>query len=203
MYAVHGDASGRIHLRRNNRGASPRAREYFRFEKSGWPISFRRPSNEVGARRYELSTSRQMSMQPGARSESAYRDMLDSLPSMVWLIDASGECLFQNQATLHFTGQSLRQEPCEDWRKRVAPEDVFSVEKSIAAALEENAEKLAEFRYRHASGEYHWMRATVAPANGKVTGRSFLLVMLADISADRAALETQQRTASDRAQELG
>ncbi|MGH9724070.1 MAG: histidine kinase [Candidatus Acidiferrales bacterium] len=144
-----------------------------------------------------------MSMQAGARSESAYRDMLDSLPSMVWLIDDSGECLFQNEATLHFTGQSLRQEQSEDWRKRASPEDVYIVEKSIAAAFEENAEKSAEFRYRDATGEYRWMRATIAPMNGKFKGRATLLVILSDISADRAALELQQRTARDRAMELG
>ena len=129
--------------------------------------------------------------------------MLDSLPSMVWLIDTRGECAFQNEAALHFTGQGLEREQCEDWRKRVAPEDVIWVEKSITAALEENAEKQAEFRYRHSSGEYHWMRATIALMKIKFAGRSSLLVMLADISADRVALESQQRMASDRASELG
>lgn len=144
-----------------------------------------------------------MSVQTATRSESAYREMLDSLPTMAWLMDERGECQFQNEASLRFTGQGLETEGCEDWRKRAAPEEVPAIEKSVAVALEEGAAQLTEFRYRHVSGEFRWMRATIAPVNGKFGGRYSLVVMLSDISTDRATLETEQRAASDRAMELG
>ena len=57
------------------------------------------------------------------RDTGLFETLANSLPALVWVSDAGGDCVWFNRQWLDFTGRSLDQERGEGWAQGVHPDD--------------------------------------------------------------------------------
>lgn len=96
------------------------------------------------------------------RAEDRVRLVINTIPTMVWTVQANGGVDFVNQRWMDYTGLSL-DEIMKDPTGPVHPEDLSrAVEKWLAdMAAGEPSED--EMRLRRADGEYRWFLVRTAP----------------------------------------
>jgi PAS domain S-box-containing protein len=98
---------------------------------------------------------------------------LDTIPAMIWIVDANGRCVFVNRVWLAFAGRRLDQELEDGWAESIHPE--FR-EQALTAVREASAGRHSfrlEFRLKCGEGEYRWLRLNGTPQydeNGEFTG---------------------------------
>jgi PAS domain S-box-containing protein len=96
------------------------------------------------------------------RNEERYRVLAESLPAMVWLIDAEGRTLYQNKRVSDYTG-----EPFEAGRKIydtfIHPDDRDQLRALRRQARDLPQDYQMELRLRRHDGVYRWHAATTAP----------------------------------------
>ena len=96
------------------------------------------------------------------RAEDHVRLIIDTLPTMVWTLQADGAVDFVNQRWMDYTGLSL-QEEIEDPTRPVHPDDLPRVMKKWRADLAAGEPSEDEIRLRRADGEYRWFLVRTAP----------------------------------------
>jgi len=99
-------------------------------------------------------------------SDNRFRDMADSLPSMIWLAGPDKLCTFFNRSWLDFTGRTLEREIGDGWIEGVHPEDRERCVQTYAAAFDARQPFEMKYRLRHASGEYRWIVDAGTPRHG-------------------------------------
>ncbi len=91
------------------------------------------------------------------RDTGLFETLANSLPALVWVSDAGGDCVWFNRQWLDFTGRSLDQERGEGWAQGVHPDDrdrCLQVYRDNFAARRPSE---VEYRLRHHSGDYRWL----------------------------------------------
>jgi PAS domain S-box-containing protein len=95
-----------------------------------------------------------------AASQAKYRDLIESIPDVVWASTLAGKIVFMSPAVdriCGFTADELMRTPESFWFERIHPEDLDRVQRSfLAVATKEYA---AEYRWRHKDGHWIWIRA--------------------------------------------
>ena len=81
------------------------------------------------------------------------RKLLDALPVMIWFDDASGSCLYANEAATSYTGKHAE----IGWREAIHPEDRAIFESTYRIAREAEQSFEIEFRLRRRDGEFRWV----------------------------------------------
>lgn len=94
--------------------------------------------------------------------EHHYSTVLAVLPCMVWISDATNNCIFVNKTWLDFTASSFGDSMGTAWLMHVHPEDVDTVIEDRQARSRLTRTNL-EYRLRHASGEYRWVLNQIIP----------------------------------------
>lgn len=97
----------------------------------------------------------------------------EQLPLMVWRSGPTKACDYFNAAWLEFTGRTLEQELGEGWAEGVHPDDLARCLAVYTSAFDARRRFSMEYRLRHRSGEYRWVRAIGAPrydAQGRFHG---------------------------------
>jgi PAS domain S-box-containing protein len=126
-------------------------------------------------------------------SEARFRAMANSAPAPVWVTSTEGRVEFVNQAFAEYVGK-----PAEEligagiWREVWHPDDIAGVMQARRTAAEGAQPWSVEGRFRHASGEWRWMRTAARPrfdAAGRFEG---YVGMAIDMSEVHAAEERQQ-----------
>ncbi|MBI4695365.1 MAG: PAS domain-containing protein [Gammaproteobacteria bacterium] len=128
-----------------------------------------------------------------AESERRFRDIADSTPVIIWLLSARGECVYANRAFREFTGRPVGDELGLGWMACVAPQDRERITSTLHDAFEMREEFTAEWRHRHYSGEFRWVRSCGVPRFGDNGEFSGYIGTTEDIDAQRqawSALET-------------
>ena len=97
--------------------------------------------------------------------------LADSVPSMVWIADSSGNVEYANKRMLDYTGWSQVQ--FHDLREMelVHPDDQHAVLSSWLASVKTQTPFQSEHRMRRCDGVYHWFLARAVPVcdnNGRV-----------------------------------
>src|SRR5579884_1326758 len=92
-----------------------------------------------------------------SESERLFREVLDSIPMMVWVADVNGHRTLFNRRWLQFTGRTLRDEAGEGWQASVHPEDIGSLMRYANAVRSADRFEI-EYRVKSASGEYRWVQ---------------------------------------------
>ncbi|MCD0248171.1 PAS domain S-box protein [Xanthomonas melonis] len=129
-------------------------------------------------------------------SEIRFRALCETVPAMIWMADAQGDCVYWNPRWYHFTGQGEDQALDQGWWDVMHPDDATRVRQAFAQALERRGEFVAEYRVRRHDGQYRWCIDTASPhfaSDGRFLGH---IGSLTDIS-ERKHIE--DATASDRA----
>ena len=124
------------------------------------------------------------------RSEELFRLMADAAPVLLRLADVGGHWHFFNKPWLDFTGRTPEQEAGDGWAEGVHADDRQACLDAQRSALRKRRGFRAEYRLRHADGDYRWLLETGTP---RLDGQGTLLGYVA-----AAADVTEQRRAESR-----
>ena len=127
-----------------------------------------------------------------AESNTRFQLMADTAPSPVWMTNAEGEVEFVNAALVKAYNRPADELLGHVWKQAIHPDDQAGVESAISAARPQRLPYGFEARFRHADGDWRWMRIAVNPrfnADGVFLG---YVGMAFDTSETREALDALQ-----------
>jgi PAS domain S-box-containing protein len=90
-------------------------------------------------------------------SESRFRIMADTAPTLIWMSGLDKLCIYFNQVWLDYTGRTMEQELGNGWVDGVHPEDFDRCWKTYAEAFDRREPFQMEYRLRKADGQYGWV----------------------------------------------
>jgi PAS domain S-box-containing protein len=125
-------------------------------------------------------------------SEERFRALVEASAQIVWTRGADGTAVDDSPSWRLFTNQSQAEWKSFGWLDAVHPEDRPRVSELWREVIVKKVSFEAEYRLRHASGEWRWTAARAVPrfdASGAV--REWV-GMNVDISERKAAEQTQQ-----------
>lgn len=99
-------------------------------------------------------------------SEERFRNMADHAPVMVWIAGVDGRCSYLSKSWYEFTGCAPGDDPIEDWRHSVHPDDLPEIEVKLLEAHREHSGAPVEYRARRADGEFRWLLDTAIQRQG-------------------------------------
>lgn len=105
-------------------------------------------------------------------SEARFRAMTETMPNLLFEVDASGRNVYVNNRLLAYTGQDLPNLPKGTWLQLIHPDDRDRAAAEWATALRDGTAFDIEFRLRRKDGEYRWFLNRVVPiadAEGVIT----------------------------------
>ena len=108
-------------------------------------------------------TERMLAQQAIEESEARFRNLSDTAPVMIWLVDENQACIYVNKQYLDFTGRALEQELGFGWAENIHPGDLKQVIERYTAAFEKRVPLELELRLRRADGKYRWVVASSIP----------------------------------------
>jgi PAS domain S-box-containing protein len=92
-------------------------------------------------------------------SEARFRQLVESLPQLVWAWRPDGYCDYLSPQWLAFTGQRMPDHLGDRWLEAVHPDDRACTALAWQAATLERAPYDLEYRLRRADGSYRWFHA--------------------------------------------
>jgi PAS domain S-box-containing protein len=127
-------------------------------------------------------------------SEERFRNLADSVPALVWMCDAGGQCIYVNGPWLGYTGRTMLQEIGRGFADAIHPDDRARVLADEQRAIDQRAILATEYRLRRADGDHRWFLVTAAPrftdnGDGEYIGHLGILI---DVT-DRRNLEEKVR----------
>src|SRR5690348_6181605 len=96
-------------------------------------------------------------------SEAWFHTLADTAPVLIWASGPDGLLTFVNQPSLQFAGRSLEDELVGGWADGLHPDDHDRCLQTYQAAFQTRERFTAEYRVRHANGEYRWVVGTGVP----------------------------------------
>ncbi len=90
--------------------------------------------------------------------ENQYRNLADAGFALIWTSGTDKLCNYFNQPWLNFTGRTLEQEIGNGWTQGVYPDDLDRCVSIYVTAFDKREAFDMEYRLRHVSGEYKWIR---------------------------------------------
>jgi PAS domain S-box-containing protein len=102
--------------------------------------------------------------------ELQYRNLADAGLALIWTTDTNKLCNYFNEPWLKFTGRTIEQELGFGWAENVHPEDMDRCLKIFTEAFDKRKTFDMEYRLKHVSGEYRWIRDLGTP-NYNTQGR--------------------------------
>ena len=89
-------------------------------------------------------------------SEARFRNMADSAPVMLWLVDETGYCTYLNTRWYEYTGQTVEQAEGFGWLDASHPDDKQRAGEIFLDALSRKEGFRLEYRLRRKDGVYRW-----------------------------------------------
>ncbi|HZW03522.1 MAG TPA: PAS domain S-box protein, partial [Anaerolineaceae bacterium] len=135
--------------------------------------------------------------QPAGGEADEIHRVLDELPAMIWQAGVDRQCSYVNPAWQAFTGRTLAQAAGSGWEKGVHPDDRRRRRQVIARAIRGQQPFRLEYRLRHYTGDYRWVRDYGRPftdAAGSFAGYIGISIDLTELKQkDRALNESEAR----------
>jgi|GEM_PF-1050711 len=91
------------------------------------------------------------------------RQVLESLPRLVWMTRSDGHHVFFNRRWYAYTGLTPEQSLGDGWRQVFHPDDLEEAGKRWAHSLRTGEPYEVEFRCRRHDGAWHWMLGRASP----------------------------------------
>jgi diguanylate cyclase (GGDEF)-like protein/PAS domain S-box-containing protein len=95
--------------------------------------------------------------------ELQYRTLADSGQALIWTSGTDKMCDYFNNGWLEFTGRSIEQELGNGWAQGLHPEDYQRCIDIYVSAFDRHEKFGMDYRLRHHSGKYHWIRDEGCP----------------------------------------
>ncbi|MEN6451416.1 MAG: PAS domain-containing protein, partial [Thermoguttaceae bacterium] len=96
-------------------------------------------------------------------SELFFRQMLESIPGMVFTTRPDGYCDYQSQPWVDYTGVPMSEHLGDGWNRLLHPDDRPRAFAAWQAAVEERAPYDLEYRVRRHDGQYEWFKVIGRP----------------------------------------
>jgi PAS domain S-box-containing protein len=90
------------------------------------------------------------------RAEQELRDILDTIPAMVWVAQPDGSNTYVNSRYVQYSGMAAAQTAGSGWRAAAHPDDLQRHEAKWRASVASGAPHESEVRFRLADGQYRW-----------------------------------------------
>jgi len=129
-----------------------------------------------------------------SESETRFRQLADTAPSPIWLLNADNEFEFVNAAVYALHGMTVDTLREGGWKSAVHPDDLETIRAAERTAGLERRPYEMEARIKGQDGQWRWMRAIVRPRfddQGVFLGYAGISF---DVSENREALEAAART---------
>lgn len=131
--------------------------------------------------------------------DALFRQLMDTVPTLIWCADAERNCVYFNKVWLDFTGRTLAQEVGTGWVSDVHPDD----NPRWAALLDEHFARRepfrAEFRLRRRDGAWRWMLGTGKPRTDRSGRFAGFIGSCNDITEMKEAEAQRQRDLDEKA----
>ncbi|MFT4246967.1 MAG: PAS domain S-box protein [Pseudomonas sp.] len=101
-----------------------------------------------------------------AESETRFRNLCETVPTMIWMSNAEGDCVYWSPQWYEFTGQTPDEARLQGWWDVVHPDDVARVRHAAEQAIAERSAFSTEYRARRADGRYRWCVDIASPHFG-------------------------------------
>jgi PAS domain S-box-containing protein len=91
-------------------------------------------------------------------SEKELRNLIDTVPVIIWITNANAEGYYLNKTWYEYTGQAYTDSKAKEWLPMIHPEDM---EEAKAMFLKAHKEKIPigmTYRLKSKTGEYRWVR---------------------------------------------
>ena len=153
--------------------------------------------HEIAAGLSALSTELKRRVREAQRNEERYRVLAESLPAMVWLVDAEGRTLFQNRRVSDYTGEPF-QAGRQTYDTFIHPDDRDRLRTWRRQARDLPLENHLEIRLRRHDGVHRWHALTTAPLGHLLedVGQASWVATAVDIEDLKQAEELQARLAT-------
>jgi len=106
-------------------------------------------------------------------NESRLREVINTVPAIIWITDTQGQSLFLNKNWYTYTGHTPKESEGMGWLDATHPEDRKSAEFAFLEAHNQKKPYTISFRLRNKNGEYRWVLDKASPkfdANGQYEG---------------------------------
>ncbi|MEX1241693.1 MAG: ATP-binding protein [Cyclobacteriaceae bacterium] len=155
--------------------------EYFKME---LPLS---PYDEIKGKNIQLlEFSNKLK-----ESENQYRDLVDTLPLMMFLITAEGEILYTNQWVKDYFGTSLTSQSAFSWREFVHPDDYVALNRDWDNIFKSRNSFRTQGRLKNkASGAYLWHLISIIPVKNENNAITRWTGFFVDVNAQKLIEET-------------
>ncbi len=96
-------------------------------------------------------------------SERRFRDLIESIPQLVWTCRPDGPCDYLSPQWIAYTGIPEDRQLGSGWLEQVHPDDRDHLMTRWRATIEESRMFEVEFRLRRADGMYRWFQTRAIP----------------------------------------
>ncbi len=142
-------------------------------------------SHSIGT--VEDITERKLAEQALQEREHFYRQIVESMPGMVFTAAPDGLWIYQSRQWVDFTGVPMSEHLGAGWESIVHREDRPRVLAAWHAAVNRGAAYDIEYRIRGADGEYHWFKVRGQPVRNQAGEVAQWLGVATDIDALKRA----------------
>ena len=120
-------------------------------------------------------------------------ETFDHWPTMVWILDPSGQPAYFNELARAFIGSDGIASHAGAWLDRVFPDDRDAFEAALRRGLEAGRDYTVEYHRQAADGQYHRLVEHGSPLLDPDGGLRGIFCLVTDISERRAAEDAQAR----------
>jgi PAS domain S-box-containing protein len=151
----------------SNTIAQPYEKEFFRRDGNRVPVLiggalFEEGGNEGVAFVLDL-TERKRAEQALRDSEYRHRQIIDTVPSLLWSAGPDGEPTYVNQRILDYTGTRQEDFRHRGWEAFLHPDDLPETAQAFYRAVQTGTSHEAVHRVRRSDGEYRWHHTRAEP----------------------------------------
>lgn len=116
-----------------------------------------------------------------------YRVILEGAPTMLWLGDASGKCVYLNHMQREFWGVRSEEIPDFSWSCTLHPDDVEELSRIFGAAMDSQEAFEVEARYKRADGNFRILHTQANPRFGPSGEFLGMVGVNVDVTSERAS----------------
>jgi PAS domain S-box-containing protein len=131
-------------------------------DRSGTPAG---PERTAAARAQSVATPAAASAAtvPSPITDRLFRGIAGTAPTIIWMDDTEGRCIFVNKTWCEFTGRPEADGLGEGWANSVHPDDRPTFRRAFLVAVARRQPWRGEYRLRRHDGAWRWVIDTARP----------------------------------------